>query len=241
MFRTVRHWWGSGRGKDTARLFLFEFLVVVAGVLTAQALANWVSDRADARAVSEEDQRVRYEIGRARQNARVWLVAAPCLEQRVNQIIRAASTERQLESDDLQVPQFIGYTVEPLSPDMRREFQSRYGVDAVDDYAAISSASSHITQNYDAVRQDWDRFALLDPDLGHSSAADHATVRDVAVEARSQLRRLRNQAEIVEQTAARIGIPPRTSDAEDGSAAPVTSCAEIWRTGRVWRSSPTTQ
>ena len=59
MFQTVRHWWGSGRGKVTARLFLFEFLVVVAGVLTAQALANWVADRAEQRAVSEEDKRVR--------------------------------------------------------------------------------------------------------------------------------------------------------------------------------------
>ena len=51
MFHAVRQWWGSGRGKITARLFAFEFLVVVAGVLTAQALANWVADRADQRAI----------------------------------------------------------------------------------------------------------------------------------------------------------------------------------------------
>ena len=36
MFQTVRHWWGSGRGKVTGRLFLFELLVVVIGVLIAQ-------------------------------------------------------------------------------------------------------------------------------------------------------------------------------------------------------------
>jgi hypothetical protein len=30
MFQTVRHWLIGGRGKVTARLFLFEFLVVVA-------------------------------------------------------------------------------------------------------------------------------------------------------------------------------------------------------------------
>lgn len=41
MFHAIRQWWGGGRGKVTLRLFLFEFLVVVAGVLTAQALASW--------------------------------------------------------------------------------------------------------------------------------------------------------------------------------------------------------
>ena len=43
MFQTVRHWWASGRGKITARLFVFELFVVVAGVMIAQGLANWVA------------------------------------------------------------------------------------------------------------------------------------------------------------------------------------------------------
>lgn len=30
MFRTVRHWWSEGSGQHTARLFQFEFVVVVA-------------------------------------------------------------------------------------------------------------------------------------------------------------------------------------------------------------------
>jgi hypothetical protein len=36
MFQTVRHWWGSGRGKVTARLFLFELFVVIAGKMLAR-------------------------------------------------------------------------------------------------------------------------------------------------------------------------------------------------------------
>ena len=47
MFQAVRHWWGGGRGKITARLFLFELFVVVAGVLIAQALAAYVQQRSD--------------------------------------------------------------------------------------------------------------------------------------------------------------------------------------------------
>ena len=31
MFRTVRYWWSEGSGQRTARLFVFEFVVVLAG------------------------------------------------------------------------------------------------------------------------------------------------------------------------------------------------------------------
>ena len=132
MFQAVRQWWGSGRGKITARLFLFEFVVVVAGVLTAQALASWVADRVEQRAVNEEDKRVRYEIGRARQVARIWSAATPCLVERVERVARLASTADPVDVGELKVPRFIGYTVEPYSSDMNREFHDRLGNDRVD-------------------------------------------------------------------------------------------------------------
>jgi hypothetical protein len=235
MFRTVRHWWGSGRGKVTARLFAFEFLVVVAGVLTAQALANWVGDRADARAVGEEDARVRYEIGRARQVARLWAVAAPCLVERVERIARQASTGELIPADELKVPTFIGYTVEPVPAEMNREFHERLGNERVDNYALVSSASTTLINTYRDVRSGWNRFALLDPALGTSSPVDRATVRDVAVQLRSQLDLIGSSAEMIERTSARLGIPALKSSADFGAVMPVAQCSEIWRTGRIWR------
>jgi hypothetical protein len=237
MFRAVRDWWSDGRGRATARLFLFEFLVVVAGVLTAQALANWVADRAEQQAVNEEDKRVRYEIGRARQVARLWSAATPCLVERVERVARQASTNDQVDPDELKVPRFIGYTVEPFSPDMIREFLERLGNELVDNYAVVTSASASLVGAYRDVRRGWDRFALLDPALGPSSAADRATVRDVAVQLRSQLELIRTSTEMIESTAARLGIPPLTSGADFGGVMPVSNCGEIWRTGRIWREA----
>jgi hypothetical protein len=237
MFQTVRHWWGSGRGKVTVRLFAFEFLVVVAGVLTAQALANWVGDRADARAVSEEDARVRYEIGRARQVARLWSAATPCLVERVERIARHASSSEPIDPNELKVPRFIGYSVEPFSPDMNREIHDRLGNERVDNYAVVSSASTTLINTYRDLRRGWDRFALLDPALGPSSAADRATVRDVAVQLRSQLDLIESSAEMIESTAARLEIPPLKSGADFGAVMPVSDCSEIWRTGRIWRGA----
>jgi hypothetical protein len=235
MFRTVRHWWDSGRGKVTGRLFAFEFLVVVAGVLTAQGLANWVADRSEQRSVNEEDKRVRYEIGRTRQVARIWSMATPCLVERVERIARQAATGGRIGPDGLKVPRFIGYTVEPFSPDMNREFHDRLGNERVDNYAVVSSASVTLRDTYRDLRGGWERFALLDPALGPSTAADRTTVRDVAVQLRSQLDLIRAAAEMIESTSARLGIAPLTSDADYGGVMPVGNCDEIWRTGRIWR------
>jgi hypothetical protein len=235
MFRAIRQWWGNGRGKVTTRLFLFEFVVVVAGVLTAQALASFVAGRVEQRAVDEEDKRVRYEIGRARQVARIWSAAVPCLVQRVERIARQASTNVPVDVDELKVPLFIGYTVEPLSADMNREFHDRLGNDRIDNYTVVTAASLTIVNTYRDVRRGWDRFSLLDPALGPSSAADRATVRDVAVQLRSQLDLIRMSAEMIEATSAGLGIEPLKSDADFGAIVPVTSCNEVWRTGRIWR------
>jgi hypothetical protein len=235
MFRTVRHWWGSGRGKVSARLFLFEFVVVVAGVLTAQALASWVAGRAEQRAVSGEDKRVRYEIGRARQVAGVWSAAVPCLVQRVESVARQASTTDPIDADELKVPRFFGYTVEPVSADMDREFHAQFGNERVDNYAVIISASATIRDSYREVRREWDRLALLDPALGTPSGVDRSTVRDVAVQLRSQLELIRTAAQSIDSTAARLGIAPLTSGADFGAVLPVKYCSEIWRTGQIWR------
>lgn len=235
MFHTVRQWWGNERGKVTTRLFLFEFVVVVAGVLTAQALASWVTDRVERRAVNEEDERVRYEIGRTRQVARIWSASVPCLVKRVESIARQASTNEPVDVGELKPPRFIGYTVEPLSPDMNREFHDRFGNERVDNYIVVASASATLLNTYRDVRTGWNRFALLDPALGRPSAADRTTVRDVAVQLRSQLDLIRTAAEMIETTAAGLDIPPLKSDADFGAVEPVTNCNEVWRAGRIWR------
>lgn len=235
MFHAVRTWWSGGRGKVTARLFVFEFLVVVAGILTAQALANRAADRSEQRAVGEEDKRVHYEIGRARQVARVWSAATPCLIDRVESVARQASTNDRIDAQELQVPRFIGYTVEPFSADMNRAFHDRLGNERVDNYAVVSTASSTLVTSYREVRSGWDRFALLDPGLGPPSGADRATVRDIAVQLRSKLGLIGASADMIERTSARLGISPLTSGADFGAVMPVKTCDEIWATGRIWR------
>lgn len=235
MFHAVRLWWSGGRGKVTVRLFLFEFVVVVAGVLTAQSLANWVSARHEDRAIREENERVRYEIGRARQVARIWMKAAPCLLERVDTVIRRSSSGGVLDAGQSATPLFIGYSVEPLKEDMRRAFGERFGVAQVDNYALVSTTAQSIGDSFNLVRLGWDRFALMDSSLGPVTQADRAAVKDAAIQVRAHLGRIKYRVGWIESTADRLGIPARTSDANMGSARPVTNCNQIWQSGQVWR------
>ena len=89
MFRTVRYWWSEGSGQRTARLFVFEFVVVVAGVLVAQGLGHSAHDRGVDRQVTEESAQIVYQIGRTQQYDKVLSVAAPCLRARITDLHRS--------------------------------------------------------------------------------------------------------------------------------------------------------
>ncbi len=86
IFQAVRRWWGSGRSKVIARLFAFEFVVVMAGVLAAQALANSVQHRADLGRMEVERARVRYELETAYSINQAWNRAVPCLNERLTAV-----------------------------------------------------------------------------------------------------------------------------------------------------------
>ena len=104
MFQVVRHWWGGGRGKLTARLFVFEFVVVVVGVLAAQALANWVGTRAEREAgrrlfadATESARQLDRTLG-------YWQRFAPCLRSHVASISRAAANGGSMSGDAIGRP-----------------------------------------------------------------------------------------------------------------------------------------
>ena len=80
MFRTVRHWWQEGDGRTTARLFVFELFVVVAGVLIALGTDQLVSNWHWQREVRDSDRRISDELGHNLVNAYERLAINDCLE-----------------------------------------------------------------------------------------------------------------------------------------------------------------
>ena len=86
MFRAVRHWWQGGDGKTTARLFVFEMFVVVAGVLIALGAERVVSDWHWQAEVRDSDRRIRNELGYNLVNAYERLAIKDCLEPRLAEL-----------------------------------------------------------------------------------------------------------------------------------------------------------
>ena len=86
MFRAVRHWWQGGDGKTTARLFVFEMFVVVAGVLIALGAEQLVSDWRWQGEVRDSNRRISDELGYNLVNAYERLAINDCLEPRLAEL-----------------------------------------------------------------------------------------------------------------------------------------------------------
>ncbi|MCM8558119.1 hypothetical protein [Sphingomicrobium sediminis] len=71
--------WKRLREGSLAKLFVFEFIVVLLGVLAAQWVADWARER-DAMATMEEARaRADLELADAGAVANIWQLVAPCI------------------------------------------------------------------------------------------------------------------------------------------------------------------
>ena len=193
MFQAVRHWWGGGRGKLTARLFVFEFVVVVVGVLAAQALANWVGTRAE----RHQGERLFADaVESARQLDRTlgyWQRFAPCVRSHVASISRAAANGDSMTGDAIGRPALP----RPGEPQFGAEDWRKIALVATPEQVQSlrelqATASVHNAYASETARQ-WSTFRLLDLSLGAASPEDRSRVRAAAMQVDSTLRWMMNR------------------------------------------------
>jgi len=228
MFQTVRHWWGSGRGKITARLFLFELFVVIAGVLIAQALANWVARERSDEEMVEARARFVHEQSANLAVAVSWRAAIPCLDQRMQEVMRAASTGT-LDVALADRPEFADFVVSDIDPSVELGMRRRYGDSAADQFKAMQRSVSFAASNIGTIIHSWGRLSLADPRLGSVSGPDRTVVRTAAADIRAELRGLSFAVAdfIALAERAGLGLPPGRDHG------PAKRCDQIWRSGRI--------
>ncbi|QNM82135.1 hypothetical protein H8M03_08865 [Sphingomonas sabuli] len=226
MFQTVRHWWGSGRGKMTARLFLFEFVVVVAGVLVAQGLANWVQDRADRDHMRDERARARQELSQFGYSALAWKAAAPCLAERVATIMSG----QVRAGKDLQRPSLTTLNYTPPDEHSLLLIGKTYGAEERDLYKMLASDLGNMKARGASLIAAWSRFALLDPANGPIGPSDFVQVRIAGADILGTIHGETLIADNVLQRVRTLGIEPRSADP---AYAPARTCDSIWRSGRI--------
>lgn len=215
MFRAVRDFVRGNGGKfrtariqRTARLFLFEFVVVLLGVLAAQMLQSWVADASARNETDQAIERSRADTIHLLLIANYWLKVGPCLQNRVAQIARAAAAGQTLSANE------IGRPALPLPTDMTWPESTTlvarrvYGERLVDQHGSLALNASISRREQDAISRDWPSFELLDPRLGPASAADRANVRLAATRIRASVRLLMVNGDFVRTLAKQMRIEP---------------------------------
>lgn len=188
MFRTVRHWWSGGQGRMTLRLFAFEFVVVVAGVLVAQALAGWGQrrgDEAEGRELIERTAVFAHDLNKV---TNFWKVHGPCLRERVAAIARNAASGQGMTMAEIGRP---GLPI-PSKLDLGEADWRKIGLVADQDRIAAFGdfiEVRDVSQRYSAdIADEWATFKLLDSSLGPPSGEDGARVRLAAAIIDSRMR-----------------------------------------------------
>jgi hypothetical protein len=213
MFHTIRRWWGDG-GKSTLRLFLFEFLVVMAGVLAAQWLQQRQQElalRGEARDLLANSQRIHEDIIARSLH---WHRYGPCVMARAEEIARAAGDGRTLTRAEIGRPALPSTDIVNWPPALVRAAIDLVGSRKMADYQDLE-ANAVISDNVtDRISRDWATFNLLDPAYGKPSAQDFANVRLAAVRVANDLRLLQLKYLEDKALADRLGLKPLPSGGE---------------------------
>lgn len=224
MFHAVRSWWHSGRGKITVRLFVFEFAVVMVGVLAAQGLQNWVAHRNAVSTMEEARSRSLRQFSDSLAYAQAWQAAYPCLDERMKTIMRNAADgsvdARSIERPSL--PTFIQQDLDSQSDLLMRQ---KYGNVTAGLHKSMRGDLEFANGAIEAIIQSWGRMSLGDPELGTPSAQDRPIVRAAAADISAQLVGLRFALTHFMQVAKNLGIKPYSDD----RFRPVRTCDEIWQ------------
>lgn len=227
--------WRRARERGTLRLFLFEFTVVLLGVLAAQAVQSWAQER-EARQHAEEE-RVRLEQGFVStvQAAAVWRAALPCLQERVGDIMRAAGSGASVGSDMARRPKLVQGGYVPASPENYALIEEAIGSKRASALSDVQIRAATIEAAQAEIRSEWELFRLLDPDFGRASVYDRATAREAGAAILTRLRSIEFALDMIETERPLVTAEDATPFDPVFDILPVRSCQELWANGTAYR------
>lgn len=227
MFHAVRDWWLGGRGKMTARLFAFEFVVVVAGVLVAQALAGWIQQRGQIANMESERSRARFDLTDVHATVQIWRAASPCLSKRMEDVMAG----KAFAAGALRKPTLVSVGFVPPSTEVMDLIRRHHGPEAELDLLILGKDGAVIDAAVLKIIDSWSRLTLVDPAHGPIATADRSAARIAAADIAAQLRRIDLSAGDMAPILRRLSI--RARDRYNPGNGPAKSCDAIWRSGRI--------
>lgn len=229
MFAAVRERlvgaWRRVREGSLAKLFVFEFVVVLLGVLAAQWVADLAADRrlgreADA-ALAEATQRTRLVS-----DVQAWWTRhADCMIERTRIVAHTASEGGTMTRAEIGRPALPSSSMPSWNEDVRQAALARHGSDVMNALSQVEKGMVAMDGAANNIRDAWSTFALLEASNGAASEADRAAVRLAAVRAADHIRFLRYIYGNAEDERAALGM--QDFEATDRWADIVDDCGMI--------------
>ena len=172
-------WLANVRLARLTGLFLFEFIVVLLGVLAAQAVAEWADERRLVRAAEVQFEQAKEQAINIARIQNHWATVGPCMSDRARAVARAAANGETLTAASVGRPSLPFRTMPDWDPDVRRAALKSIGPDRMDAIDFFEGRASVMAETSGKVRDAWSTFTLLDTANGSPSAVDRSNVRCV--------------------------------------------------------------
>jgi hypothetical protein len=173
--------WSWERWYRFAGLFLFEFVVVLLGVLAAQAVAEWADDRRMAREAEAQFAEARLWAIEVARVQTYWATVGPCLIGRARAVAQAAARGDTMSASAIGRPALPSSQMPSWSEDVRSAAIARIGKDRMDAIVESEANVQIMMETSLRIRDRWSTFALLDPANGPPSDVDRSNVRLAAI------------------------------------------------------------
>lgn len=153
-----------GRGRRLVQLFAFEFVVVLLGVMAAQLLQDWFSERRDARLAYSAVRSFEEETKRFVTTAEYRLRVHECEIGRLNrlrELVRTggAATEAERESPLMPMP-----VITEWSDEMRQLITRHVNPQMLNRHGALRLLAQMIAERQRQLEDQWADFLLLAPE-----------------------------------------------------------------------------
>lgn len=239
MFAAVRgllgKWKYGMRTRRTLGLFVFEFFVVLLGVLAAQAVQEFAKEREQNRRAKQELERLSQAYVTAQQESVAWRSAIPCLRTRVEDLMRAAASGAPVRPETIERPRMIVAGYPGTDVETAARIEAILGAKKASALLDVQTRAVNMDEFMREMRSRWEKFRLLDPSYGPVSAADRTIAREAGVDILMHMRNLEIAIINVEERSADLSIADTTPPKPGLDILPVRSCAQLWADGTAYR------
>ncbi|MFL6735327.1 MAG: hypothetical protein ACJ8EY_11625 [Sphingomicrobium sp.] len=226
MLTTLRRWWRRRRDTPGPGAVLIDLGIVIVGVFAAQQLSNWNEERVRSQQVEDMRRDLFYSFDLYRRISATYLVAIPCIRERVDTISTLAGEQRPVDPELLKPATLMKMGPDEVSRENDRLLRDRYGNAVADQIGSVEFNLQAIQISGSELEQRWFEFERLNGSAGGVDQADRAAARGTAVQIKGDLFTLEKSAKLIIELTRLLEVPQRSRP-----FAPVRNCQDMWRKG----------